>query len=237
VVNYVSGLYDALKPEPVLTILKDFLPSALYSKIYKYVTSDPCNIRTTIHWESCKKELDKLNLTYCSDQLIFMLKNHIPDDKNVKIFHINNNDILTQISEPSLKFTRKMVFKFYATIYQRNILASIIKYILLKPFIQKFESSQLMPHKKGVFYLMHQRICELIFECVLVAFNGSNYDNYLICNDLITIQTHLNGKIKLFKKGSAISTIISTNTTNIGRYSPNMPNKPVPRRLCFPALQ
>jgi hypothetical protein len=224
---YVSGLYDALDPEPVLTILKNFIPSALYSKIYKYVTSDPCNIRTTIHWESCKKELDKLNLTYCSDQLVLLFNNHIPNDKNVKIFHINNNHILSHISEPSLKFTRKMVFKFYASIYQRNILASIIKYILLKPIIQTFESSQLMPHKRGVFYLMHLRICEIIFECVLVAFNGSNYDNYLICNDLITIQTYLNGKIKLFKKGSSISTIISTNTSNIGRYLTKMSNKPV----------
>jgi hypothetical protein len=228
---YVSGLYDALNPDPVLKILKDFLPSAFYSKIYKYVMSDPCNIKTIIHWESCKKELDKLNLTYWSDQLICMLKNHMPNENNVKIFHINDNQILGKIGEPSLKSTRKLVFRFYASIYQRNILASIIKYILLKPLIQKFESSQLMPYKKGVFFRMHQRLCELIFECVLVAFNGSNYDNYLICNDLITIQTHLNGKIKLFKKGTSISTIISTNTSNIGRYSPNTANKKSKKKI------
>jgi len=54
---------------------------------------------------------------------------------------------------------------------------------------------------------MKKRLNEIIFECVLTAFNGSNYDNYLICNSLVIILTKLNEKIELFKKGASISTI------------------------------
>jgi hypothetical protein len=76
-----------------------------------------------------------------------------------------------------------------------------------------------MPEKRGIFYTIYQRLCEIIFESVLLAFNGSNYDNYLICNSLITIQSHLKQKIKIFKKGSSISTILLTMNRNIGHYS------------------
>jgi hypothetical protein len=54
---------------------------------------------------------------------------------------------------------------------------------------------------------MKKRLQEIIFECVLPAFNGSNYDNYLICNSLIIILTKLNEKILLYKKGASISTV------------------------------
>jgi len=63
-----------------------------------------------------------------------------------------------------------------------------------------------------------KRLWELIFECVLLSFNGSNYDNYLLCNSLITILTHLNEKITIFKKGASISTVVLTVKKNFMQY-------------------
>ena len=86
---------------------------------------------------------------------------------------------------------------FLMAIYQRNIIASLVKYILLKDILQKLDTSPLTDTYKGVFSSMLKRLQEIIFECVLTAFNGSNYDNYLICNHLIIILTKLNEKITL----------------------------------------
>ena len=202
-----------------MNILQNHLSPALYRKIVKYVNSDPLDIRCSVPWIRCKQEIDKTDLERCASQLINLLHNHVPDHKYVHIFHIDKNDMSTQSTEPCPKSTQKMVFKFLASIYQRNVLASLIKYILIHPTMSLLETSQLMPVKKGIFYIMYQRLHEIIHECVLVAFNGSNYDNYLICNSLVTIQCNLKQKIKLFKKGSSISTIILTNNINFSRYS------------------
>ena len=86
---------------------------------------------------------------------------------------------------------------FLMAIYQRNIIASLVKYILLKDILQKLDTSPLTDTYKRVFSSMLKRLQEIIFECVLTAFNGSNYDNYLICNHLIIILTKLNEKITL----------------------------------------
>jgi hypothetical protein len=110
-------------------------------------------------------------------------------------------------TEPTSKNTTKMVYQFLMYIYQRNIIASLVKYILLNNILKKFNSSLLTETHKGVFSSMKKRLNEIIFECVLTAFNGSNYDNYLICNSLVIILTKLNEKIELFKKGASISTI------------------------------
>ena len=182
------------------------------------MNSDPLNIRCSVQWISCKQELDKINLELCRNQLTALLHKHIPDEKHVQIFHINNNHFSTQITEPCSKTTNKMVFQFLASIYQYNILASLLKYILIQPIIKIFEASLLMPEKNGIFYIMCQRLYEIIFENVLLALNGSKYDNYVICNSLITIQSNFKQKIKLFKKGSSIWTIILINSTNISRY-------------------
>jgi hypothetical protein len=65
---------------------------------------------------------------------------------------------------------------------------------------------------------MLKRLQEIIFECVLTAFNGSNYDNYLICNYLVIILTKLNEKITLFKKGASISTVKIVVKNNLTRF-------------------
>jgi hypothetical protein len=98
-------------------------------------------------------------------------------------------------------------------IYQRNIIASLVKYILLKDILQKLDTSPLTDTYKGVFSSMLKRLQEIIFECVLTAFNGSNYDNYLICNNLIIILTKLNEKITL-----SISTVKIVVKTNLTRF-------------------
>ena len=87
-------------------------------------------------------------------------------------------------TEPTSKNTTKMVYQFLLYIYQRNIIASLVKYILLNNIKKNFNSSLLTETHKSVFSIMKKRLNEIIFECVLTAFNGSNYDNYLIYKQL-----------------------------------------------------
>ncbi len=124
----------------------------------------------------------------------------------------------TQSTEPTSKNTTQMIYQFLMSIYQRNIIASLVKYILLKDVIQKFSTSSLTNTYKGVFSSMLRRLQEIIFECVLTAFNGSNYDNYLLCNNLVIILTKLNEKITLFKKGASLSTIKIVVKNNLTRF-------------------
>ena len=198
-----------------MLILKDYIPTRLFYKLKKYVTSDPKSIRCTVHWKTFQNTLEKINLEPCSQRLKLLLSKQKLEEKYVKTFHIQNNHKNNKSTEPNSKNTCKMVLTFLTAIYQRNVLAYLIKYILLRQLIQTLECSELMPTKKGVFYSMHKRLNEILSECVLTAFNGSNYDNYLLCNSLILIQTKLKQKIKIFKKGSSISTIHCINTTNI----------------------
>jgi len=203
-----------------LCILKEYLPIAIFSKLKKYVTSPPLNIRIHLGWSSVKEALDKISLDACSSQLIQLLScDTLPRDTHVKVFHIQNNHEKNKHTEPTPKNTNKMIFKFLATIYQRNMLASVIKYILLKPVLTMFENSTLIQEHQGIFYSMHKRLLEIIFESILLSFNGSNYDNYLLCNSLILIQSQINEKIHIFKKGSSISTVFLTVKKNIQRYS------------------
>ena len=111
-----------------------------------------------------------------------------------------------------------MIKHFLTYIYQRNILASLVKYILLKDLLIQFNNSYLSTITKGIFFLMNKRLNELVFECILTAFNCSNYDNYLIANYLIIIQTEINQKIKIYKKGASISTIYLSFKKNINKY-------------------
>jgi len=140
-------------------------------------------------------------------------------ENNVKIFHISANEQYNKITEPTIEKTSHMIYNFLCSIYQRNILTSLVKYILLKDIIDMLEKSCLTCEKKGVFYLMLKRLNELVFECVVTSFNGANYDNYLICNNLIIILTKLGEKIKIFKKGSSISSIYILIRKNLGRLT------------------
>jgi len=108
-----------------------------------------------------------------------------------------------------------MIYHFLTYLYQRNILSSVIKYIFLKNIIEQFEKSSLTQSKKGIFSNMCKRINEIIFECVLISFNGSNYDNILLANSLITIQTRLCERIKIFKKGNSCQTIFLSFNNNL----------------------
>ena len=126
------------------------------------------------------------------------------------------------MSEPNPANTTRMVYKMLASIYQRNVLASLVKYLLLKPLLDTLTTSKLITdEKKGIFFRIHQRLWEIVFESVLLSFNGSNYDNYLICNSLIRIQCNLREKIKIFKKGNSISTVIVSVKKNMCTYNAN----------------
>jgi len=211
---YIIGLYDALPIEETLHIFMKYLPTALFHKLKRYVTSDPSNISSTIHWSTFKSKIDQLNMTYCSQELITLLSRLTTSENCVKTFHIYQNHQPTKSMEPNQSNTNRMVSRFLAAIYQRNILASLIKYIFLQPLMNTFSTSLLLAQRRGVFFIMHQRLQEIIFECVLTSFNGSNYDNYLLCNNLILIQSRLHQKIKIFKKGASISSILCINRTN-----------------------
>jgi len=211
---YIIGLYDPLPVEPLLNIFNKYLPTVLFHKLKRYVTSEPNKIYSTIHWPSFKSKLDQINTTECCKELISILNHHTPSEKYVKTFHIYKNHLPNKSMEPNQNNTIKMISNFLSSIYQRNILASLVKYILLRPLLEAFQTSLLLEQKKGLFFIMHQRLQEIIFESVLTSFNGSNYDNYLLCNSLILIQSRMHQKIKIFKKGASISSILCINKTN-----------------------
>jgi len=203
-------------------ILKKYLPSSTFSKLYKYVNSDPRTVHYHVNWQGVKNKIDKIssrNLKACAQELITLLQDVPLSEKYVKTFHIGNNSDPFKHKEPTLLNTTQMIYHFLTSIYQRNVLASLIKYILLHAILKVFATSELLPEKKGIFFLMHYRLNEIIFECDLTAFNGSNYDNYLLCNSLIVIQTKINQKIKIFKKGSSLSTILLIHKNNLVRYN------------------
>jgi hypothetical protein len=147
-----------------------------------------------------------------------LLEKPILSENQVKTFHIATNMTSNNYTEPTSKNTSIMIYQFLMAIYQRNIIASLIKYILLKDILQKLNTSLLTASYKGVFSSIKKRLQEIIFECVLTAFNGSNYDNYLICNSLIIILTNLSEKIQLYKKGASISTVKIVVKSNLTRF-------------------
>ena len=151
-------------------------------------------------WDFFKSKLENIDYEACSNELVALFDSLSPKEEDVQTFHISNNDIINKCCEPTIEKTSQMIYNFLTYIYQRNILTSLIKYILLKPLLTKFEKIQesMQNKKKGIFFIMQKRLNEIIFECILTAFNGSNYDNFLLCNNLIIIQTKLNEKIKIF---------------------------------------
>jgi len=201
-----------------LDILKQFLPGILFIKLKKYVTAECDNVRSHIDWDFFHHKLENLNLDVCANQLLNLLEKRNLSEDQVKTFHISTNMTSNDCTEPSSKTTSNMIYQFLMYIYQRNIIASLVKYILLKNILQKLNSSSLTETLKGVFSSMKKRLQEIIFECVLTAFNGSNYDNYLICNSLIIILTKLNENILLYKKGASISTVKITVKKNLTRF-------------------
>jgi hypothetical protein len=204
-------LVDPLPVSPVLLLLQKYLSSKLYTNLINYFSDDFTQSKKKktiyIRWSRYKTELNKIDLKECSQELEQLLTSNEPHKDQVHLFHIDKNDQHEFSTEPTLHLTNKMIHKFLFHIYQRNILASIVKYILLKDIIVKCKLIEPLVTKKSTFFLTQQRLEELIFESVLVSFNGSNYDNYLICNDLILIMSQFKEKIRIFKKGASISTV------------------------------
>jgi hypothetical protein len=201
-----------------MDIFEKYLPRPLFTKLSKYVNPNCDEVRSCLHWNSFQQKVDLLNLDACANELINLFENQTISEKNVKTFHISANKLVNKCTEPTATNTTAMIYKFLMYIYQRNIIASLVKYILLKNILLTFKTSFLTITQKGVFSCMQRRLNEIVFECVLTAFNGSNYDNYLICNSLVIILTNINEKILLFKKGASISTIKIVIKENLTRF-------------------
>jgi len=218
---YFSGLYDNIPKSEVYNLLEKCLPKACLMKIKKYTNAPPrSRLKSHLSWQYVKEQIDNADTGICERDLINLFQNNSFSEKCVKIFHISKNDQLNARYEPTLEKTCQMIYHFLTYTYQRNVLATIIKYILLKKIIFQFDTFP-GQSKKGIFSLMQKRLTETIFECILTAFNGSNYDVYLLCNHLIIIQTKLKQKIKIFKKGSSISTVILQFNKNLN-YLPDI---------------
>ena len=200
-----------------LEILKEYLPCALFKKLNKYVSCSNDNLTSTINWTQFKSALDKKDTSNCAIQLQNMFKELNLSNTNVKTFHLSSNISSQYCMEPTHQRTILMVYDFLIYIYQRNIIASLVKYILLKDILHKLNTSLLTNTHKGIFSLILKRLNEIVFECVLCAFNGSNYDNYMISNSLIIILTKLKQTIHIFKKGASISTIKISIRNNLKR--------------------
>jgi hypothetical protein len=205
---YTIGLVDILPINLVLKIFEKYFPSSLFLKLKKYTTTNFKFLKSNISWNVFKSKLEDLNMEKCATELISLFETYTFNEKNVQIFHIGKNNESKKSVEPSIQKICQMVYHFITYIYQRNVVASLVKFILLKPLIKKFETSNLTLDNKGIFVAMKERLQEIIFETILTAFNGANYDNYLICNALILIQSKINVKLNIFKKGSSLSTIL-----------------------------
>ena len=214
---YIIGLCDILPKKGIVDILEKYLPQSIFIKIIRYVLSNVDDLRSHISWSYCQKWLNTLSLENCAQDLLVLFENNPVTEQHVKTFHLGNNHLKPK-NEPSHKNTIQMIYRFLTYIYQRNVLATIVKYIMLKPLLTKFETSNLVEEKRGIFYLIYKRLQEIVFESVLTAFNGQNYDNILLCNSLIIIMTKLNEKIKIFKKGAALSTINIVVKHNLHRF-------------------
>jgi hypothetical protein len=199
------GLYDSISIDSVLSILRQYIPIKLYTKLKKF-TSTEYSRSMSLNWIDVKQQLEKIDFTICSGEILKILNSADLSDKNVHIFHIENNDGRSS-QEPTHSNMNNLIYRFLYYLNKRNIIASILKYILLYPIIHKLTTSQLTQTYKGIFSQMLKRLNEIIFESILTAFNGSNYDNYLIINHLIIILTKLKHKIHIFKKGASISTV------------------------------
>ena len=221
---YLIGLTDTLPINDILDILKKYLPFCVHTKLVKY-----CQLKSSskicISWTLIKEKIDQRNdWTLCANELCNRLYSLTPTEKDCQTFHLDDNLKSTQGSEPTHSNTEAMVLNFMTYIYKRNILASVVKYIILKNFIQKLNSPILTSSKKGIFSQILLRLNEIIFETTLLSFNGGNYDNYLLMNPLILCLTKLKHNISLFKKGSSISTIKCTFKKNI-QAKPKMKTK------------
>lgn len=202
---YLIGSTDVLNFELIMPVFLKYFPTILYRKLKRYIYSN--SPRCTIRWEYFKEKLEKIDFKQCGAELKHVLHtNRHVSENNVKIFHISENHLAFKSTEPTIENTANMIYRWLTFCYQRNIVASLIKYILLYPTLQQL--NQVSDNPKGIFGTIKKRLTEIIFECHLLSFNGSNYDNYLLGNSLINIQSKRNEKIKIFKKGSAISTII-----------------------------
>ncbi len=107
-------------------------PSIVFTKLKKYVTAECDNVRSHIDWDFFHHKLENLNLDVCANQLLNLLEKGNLSEDQVKTFHISTNMTSNDYTEPSSKNTSNMIYKFLMYIYQRNIIASLVKYILLK---------------------------------------------------------------------------------------------------------
>jgi len=209
---YLIGLTSLLPFREILAVLKNYVPFIVYNKLSKYCLLE--NPSTAISWSQCKNQLDLHDLRGCSETLMDYLETLTPTEKHCTIFHIHNNDNIS-VTEPDHSNTETLVLEFLTYVYRRNVLASVVKYIILKDLIFKFSSSLLTPTHKGVFSQILFRLNQVIFESILLSFNGANYDNILLANPLILCLTKLKHKINIFKKDNSITTIKCVISRNI----------------------
>lgn len=198
---------DCLPKEEILNILQQYLPKTIFKKIYIFIKTEPKYLNTKICWNKIKKRVEKCNTKQCENELLTILQKSKLNNDHVKVFHIHQNQNPNQSTEPTHKNTKRMIYYFLISIYQRCVLSSLVKFILLKPIIKTFNLSTQLVGFKSVFHSMVTRLNNLIFENILTSFNGSKYDNYLLCNYLILLQNQCHQKIKIFKKGASLSTI------------------------------
>lgn len=181
-----------------------------FSAFVPDLTSSTSSYRQfNIDWNKTHYKCRNLNFDNLTSHLLLFFDNYnFLQEKNVKTFHIDNNHLSHNSQEPDQTNTHNMIHNFLFYIYQRNILASLLKYFLMSSLLKKMKKLSDIASKKSCFFRCYQRLKEIIFESVLVSFNGSNYDNYLLCNDLITILNKQSQKMFMFKKGASISTIL-----------------------------
>jgi len=127
--------------QATLNIFEKYFPRHLFTKLSKYVKRDCDNVRNYLNWKSFQQQLEPLNLDACANELITLFENQSISEDHVKTFHISANKQTIHCTEPTAKNTTAMIYKFLMCIYQRNIIASLVKYVLLKNILVQFNTS------------------------------------------------------------------------------------------------
>ena len=141
-------------------------------------------MRCHMTWKQCIEKIAHINFDRCAQELIQLLDNVKADKSNVVTFHVHHNNQHTKSTEPNHHNVEKMIHRFIYHIFQRNLITSLTKYIILHSTLKTFEAL-LSENRNCLFRLIHKRLQEMLFETMLLAFNCSNYDNYLLINYLI----------------------------------------------------
>jgi hypothetical protein len=98
---------DSIQHRTVFEILYKYLPTNVITKLDKFVSTKPNQLRNTVDFITVQSQIDPCNLKYCVQELIIMLQE--TQHTECKIFHLGANEKKKISMEPTKKRTEHMI--------------------------------------------------------------------------------------------------------------------------------